>query len=235
MIEKHTTIFFVSPRSSMDRTWASGAQNVGSIPAEGTWSEAEGTRGRDRSRLGRAKRGSPSGRLWRRTVSMFRNEVKEPKQFGGRGFLPKGHKACIIYKHMSLTHHHISIPTTKREELIDITDTIQHIVAAANVEKGLATMFVQGSTAAIMIQENWDNTVQTDVVDLFQKLVPRGVWKHDEHDGNGDAHLKAGIVGPSKTIPIQNGRLALGRWQNLFLCEFDGPREKRPILISIFN
>jgi secondary thiamine-phosphate synthase enzyme len=83
-----------------------------------------------------------------------------------------------------------------------------------------------------MIQENWDDSVQTDVVDLFRKLIPRGVWLHDRQDGNGDSHLKAGIVGPSETIPVMDGKLGLSTWQNIFLCEFDGPRESREIVIS---
>ena len=66
-----------------------------------------------------------------------------------------------------------------------------------------------------MIQENWDEGVQRDVVDLLRKLIPKGVWLHDAQDGNGDAHLKSGIVGPSETIPVVDGRLWLSRWQNL--------------------
>ena len=72
-----------------------------------------------------------------------------------------------------------------------------------------------------MIQENWDDSVQRDVISLLNKLIPNGVWEHDRQDGNGDAHLKAGIVGPQETIPIVNGKMGLSTWQNIFLCEFD--------------
>jgi secondary thiamine-phosphate synthase enzyme len=103
------------------------------------------------------------------------------------------------------------------------------------VEDGLMVLYVQGATAALMIQENWDESVQTDVVNLLQKLIPRGVWLHDQQDGNGDAHLKAGLVGPSESIPIIDGRLGLSRWQNIFLCEFDGPRSERRVVCTIIK
>jgi secondary thiamine-phosphate synthase enzyme len=84
-----------------------------------------------------------------------------------------------------------------------------------------------------MIQENWDESVQNDVVNLLSNLIPKGVWQHDAQDGNGDSHLKSGLIGPSQTVPIVDGNLALGRWQNIFLCEFDGPRKDRQILVTI--
>jgi secondary thiamine-phosphate synthase enzyme len=94
-------------------------------------------------------------------------------------------------------------------------------------------VYVQGATAAIMIQENWDESVQTDVVHLLQKLIPKGVWLHDRQDGNGDAHLKSGLVGPAETIPLVDGKLGLSRWQNVVLCEFDGPRSERTIVCTV--
>ncbi len=84
-----------------------------------------------------------------------------------------------------------------------------------------------------MIQENWDESVQTDVINLLGKLIPRGVWLHDQQDGNGDSHLKAGLVGPSETVPIIDGQLGLSRWQNLFFCEFDGPRRDRRVICTV--
>jgi secondary thiamine-phosphate synthase enzyme len=127
----------------------------------------------------------------------------------------------------------ISVVTRDREGLYDITHEVEAIVASSGIETGLVNVYVRGATAGIMIQENWDQSVQTDVVNLFRKLIPQGVWLHDQQDGNGDSHLKAGIVGPQETIPIMNGEMALSTWQNIFLCEFDGPRKKRDILITI--
>lgn len=127
----------------------------------------------------------------------------------------------------------ISLRTDKQNGLYDITQQVKKIVAQSRVQTGIVNVYVQGATAAIMIQENWDESVQNDVVTLLRKLIPAGVWKHDAQDGNGDAHLKAGIVGASETIPIVEGHLGLSTWQNIFLCEFDGPRSQRNVVVSV--
>jgi secondary thiamine-phosphate synthase enzyme len=129
----------------------------------------------------------------------------------------------------------ISVSTSRREELVDITVQVQEAVIKSGVENGLAVLYVQGATAALMIQENWDESVQTDVVNLLRKLIPKGIWLHDRQDGNGDSHLKAGLVGPSESIPIIDSRLGLSRWQNIFLCEFDGPRSERVVVCTIIR
>jgi secondary thiamine-phosphate synthase enzyme len=127
----------------------------------------------------------------------------------------------------------IKVSSDKRNGLYDITAEVRKVVKASNINNGLVNVYVRHATAAIMIQENWDESVQNDVVSLLSRLIPKGVWEHDEQDGNGDAHLKSGLVGPSETIPLIDGELALGRWQNIFLCEFDGPRHDRQIVISV--
>lgn len=132
-------------------------------------------------------------------------------------------------------HENICVRTNQREELVDITEQVQEAVARTRIENGLAALYVQGATAALMIQENWDESVQTDVLNLLRKIIPRGVWLHDRQDGNGDAHLKAGLVGPSESIPVIDSRLGLSRWQNIFLCEFDGPRQERQVVCTIIG
>lgn len=127
----------------------------------------------------------------------------------------------------------IEISTDKRETLVDITAEVEQVVRACNITDGLVALYFQGATGAIMIQENWDDSVQTDVVNLLAKLIPCGIWLHDQQDGNGDSHLKAGLVGPSETIPLIDGKLGLSRWQNIFFCEFDGPRRKRTIICTV--
>jgi secondary thiamine-phosphate synthase enzyme len=129
----------------------------------------------------------------------------------------------------------LTLSTGSREELVDITDAVRAVVERSGVRDGLVAVYAQGATAAIMIQENWDDSVQTDVVELLRKLIPRGVWLHDRQDGNGDAHLKSGVVGPSETIPLIDGRLGLSRWQNLFFCEFDGPRRDRRVVVTVLR
>jgi secondary thiamine-phosphate synthase enzyme len=127
----------------------------------------------------------------------------------------------------------ITVSTNKRNGLYDITDKVRTILKESKVQNGLINIYVRHATAAIMIQENWDESVQNDVVNLLSNLIPKGVWEHDAQDGNGDSHLKSGLIGPSETLPIVDGNLALGRWQNIFVCEFDGPRKDRQILITI--
>ena len=129
----------------------------------------------------------------------------------------------------------IQIATIAREGLYDITRLVENVVQQSGIQQGLVNVYAQGATAAVMIQENWDDSVQTDVVHLLQKLIPRGVWLHDQQDGNGDSHLKAGLVGPSETIPIVNGKMGLSTWQNIFFCEFDGPRQERIVLVTILR
>ena len=129
----------------------------------------------------------------------------------------------------------IQISTPSHNGLYDITRQVEAIVSESGIQNGLVNVYVQGATAAIMIQENWDESVQNDVVNLLQKLIPQGVWQHDAQDNNGDAHLKAGIVGPSETIPILEGELGLSTWQNIFLCEFDGPRRERNIVLTLYS
>lgn len=127
----------------------------------------------------------------------------------------------------------IQIETDKHNGLFDITIYIDDIIKKSNIQNGTVNVYVQGATAAIMIQENWDDSVQNDVINLLSKLIPSGVWQHDAQDNNGDSHLKAGLIGPSETIPIINGKMGLSTWQNIFLCEFDGPRQKRNIIVTI--
>lgn len=129
----------------------------------------------------------------------------------------------------------ITLNTDKRERLYDITQEIRDFVDKSSVSSGLLSVYAQGATSAIMIQENWDDSVQEDVIDYLAQEFPKGAWKHDKQDGNGDAHLKAGIVGPGEIIPIIDGQLGLSQWQNVFFCEFDGPRQGRKVVLTILG
>ena len=129
----------------------------------------------------------------------------------------------------------IQIETDKQNGLFDITEEVRHIVKNSGIAEGIVNIYVQGATAGIMIQENWDQSVQNDVINLLKKLIPAGIWEHDRQDNNGDSHLKAGLVGPSETVPLINGEMGLSTWQNIFLCEFDGPRTKRTILVTVIK
>lgn len=129
----------------------------------------------------------------------------------------------------------IYLQTGQREVLVDITGQVRNVVSQSKIRNGLVSIYAQGATAAIMIQENWDDSVQTDVINLLGKMIPKGVWLHDAQDGNGDAHLKSGLVGPSETVPLIEGQLGLSRWQNIFFCEFDGPRSDRKVVCTVIE
>jgi secondary thiamine-phosphate synthase enzyme len=129
----------------------------------------------------------------------------------------------------------ITLRTDKKNGLYDITSKVQEVIKESKVKTGIASVYAHGSTAAIMIQENWDQSVQNDVVTLLNRLIPSGIWEHDHQDNNGDAHLKAGLVGASETIPVVDGTAGLSTWQNIFLCEFDGPRNQREVVVTVIG
>jgi secondary thiamine-phosphate synthase enzyme len=129
----------------------------------------------------------------------------------------------------------IIIRTDRQNGLYDITSEVTSVISQSKVKTGIASVYARGSTAAIMIQENWDQSVQNDVITLLKKIIPSGIWEHDHQDNNGDAHLKAGLIGASETIPITDYKPGLSTWQNIFFCEFDGPREKREIVVTIIE
>jgi secondary thiamine-phosphate synthase enzyme len=127
----------------------------------------------------------------------------------------------------------LTFETKEREELVDITDDLRAVVAEYGKDSELCALYALGATAAIMIQENWDPDIKKDVIDCLQTIAPKGRWIHDRIDGNGDAHIKAGIIGPSEVIPVQDGKLLLSTWQNIFFCEFDGPRSSRKVVVTL--
>jgi len=136
---------------------------------------------------------------------------------------------------MRCLHSILTLETTAREALYDITEPVRKAVKESGIKNGLVSIYAQGATAAIMIQENWDESVQNDVIALLRRLIPRGGWEHDRQDGNADAHLKAGLVGPGETGPLVDGKLGLSTWQNIFFCEFDGPRKNRRVVVTVLG
>jgi secondary thiamine-phosphate synthase enzyme len=110
--------------------------------------------------------------------------------------------------------------------LVDVTEQVGEIVAASGAVSGVCYVFVPHTTAGVMINEHADPDVATDLEGVFDRLVPhRGPYRHAE--GNTDSHAKAVMVGVSQLIFVEKGKLALGTWQGVFLCEFDGPRERK--------
>lgn len=126
----------------------------------------------------------------------------------------------------------VVVSSTRREELIDVTAELK-AVAAEHPEAALMALYARGATSAVMIQENWDPNIREDICACLRSLIPKGKWLHDRVDGNADAHIKAGIIGPSAHIPMDQGELLLSTWQNVFFCDFDGPRNNRELVVTL--
>ena len=122
------------------------------------------------------------------------------------------------------------VKTARKYQVIDITPRVQEIVEQDGSTDGLCCVFVPHATAAVTINENADPNIGEDLQDALAKLIPEGIWRHDQIDGNAAAHIKAAILGPSETVPVKDRRLVLGTWQSLMLVEFDGPRERLVIV-----
>ena len=119
----------------------------------------------------------------------------------------------------------LSVSTNRREEMVDVTGLVRQAVAELGVDAGLCLIFSPHTTCAVTVNEGWDPDVQTDVLRHLRSLVPRDAgFAHSE--GNSDSHIKTIAVGPSVLLPIDEGQVRLGRWQAVFLCEFDGPRQR---------
>jgi secondary thiamine-phosphate synthase enzyme len=120
----------------------------------------------------------------------------------------------------------IRIRTTERCQMREITSELEEIVGRSGVREGV--LFAQSlhTTAALTINENADPDVVRDVVGKMGRLVPKEEWQYEHAEGNSDSHLKTSLFGPALSVLISDGRLVLGRWQGVYLCEWDGPRER---------
>ena len=126
----------------------------------------------------------------------------------------------------------IAVPTSSRCQFIDITREVERAVLNEGVREGLCHVFVPHTTAGVTINENADPDVSRDVQVALTGLVPeRGDYRHAE--GNSDSHVKSTVVTCSATVPVSGGRLALGTWQAIYFCEFDGPRRRRCLVTAI--
>ena len=128
----------------------------------------------------------------------------------------------------------LTVQTAVRNQMLEITAAVQSVVAKRAVRSGMVIVYVAHTTAGITINENADPAVKADFLRKLETLIPQNeaYYRHDE--GNSDAHLKASLVGMSTTVLVEAGRLQLGRWQGIYLCEFDGPRERR-VLVKVVS
>lgn len=119
----------------------------------------------------------------------------------------------------------LQVKTARRTHLVNITAEVQRVVSESRVQSGLCHLYVSHTTAGITINEGDDPDVARDIEATLDRLVPKDAgYKH--YEGNADSHVKSTLVGVSQTVPVENGRLAVGRWQAIFFCEFDGPRTR---------
>jgi len=124
----------------------------------------------------------------------------------------------------------IKVQSTKREELIEITSEVENILHDTKAESGVCVLFTQHTTCGLTINENADPDVKHDILLFLKNTIPQFYegFRHFEH--NSDAHLKSSLIGSSVTVPFADGKLLLGRWQGIYLCEFDGARERKIII-----
>ncbi|MGB7028894.1 MAG: secondary thiamine-phosphate synthase enzyme YjbQ [Candidatus Acidiferrum sp.] len=120
----------------------------------------------------------------------------------------------------------LRVKTERRTEFVDVTSEVKLAVERAGVASGVCCVYVPHTTAGVVINEHFDPDVATDLEGVFERLVPRvGPYRHVE--GKSDSHAKAVLTGSSQMIFVEEGKLMLGRWQGVFFCEFDGPRERK--------
>src|SRR5215210_6594218 len=126
----------------------------------------------------------------------------------------------------------LKVQSTQREEMIEITREVEKHLRESEVSEGVCVLFTQHTTCGLTINENADPDVKSDMLLFLKNTIPQFYegFRHFEH--NSDAHIKASLVGSSVTVPFENGKLLLGRWQGIYLCEFDGARERK-VLVKI--
>lgn len=123
------------------------------------------------------------------------------------------------------------VKTDRRTQLLDVTAQVQKAVSTTRIARGICYLYVPHTTAAITINECADPDVARDIEGAMDRLVPAtGPYRHSE--GNSDSHVKSALVGTSQSVFVVDGKLALGRWQGILFCEFDGPRERR-LLVKV--
>ena len=123
----------------------------------------------------------------------------------------------------------LSVSTKERYQLIDITDKVSQIIEKNQWQEGLVLVFVPHSTCAILLTEN-ETGLKEDWVSVFKKIVDNLNFKHNQIDNNADSHILSGLIGQGKVLPLLDGKLKIGTWQQIFLVELDGPRTRNVII-----
>ncbi len=133
-----------------------------------------------------------------------------------------------------MSTHRIKVRSRGREELVEFTDEVRRLLRESGAREGVCVLFSRHTTAGLTINENADPDVPRDMLHALRTLIPQHGMGFRHGEENSDAHLKTTLVGPGVNVPFADGELLLGRWQGIFLCEFDGPRE-REVMLSIMG
>jgi len=151
--------------------------------------------------------------------------------------MAKGTNGCWLKSlaNEMLFRKELTFSTDRLEDLVDITAEINEVISESGMDSGVCNIYVPHATSGVVVNENDDPNIIEDVLGTLRKMAPRGSFLHDRIDGNGDAHVKSAIVGPSESIPFENRRLLLGTWQSVMLCEFDGPKYGRKVIVTLFT
>ncbi|HEX8747786.1 MAG TPA: secondary thiamine-phosphate synthase enzyme YjbQ [Pyrinomonadaceae bacterium] len=124
----------------------------------------------------------------------------------------------------------LRVRSREREQLVEFTDEVRRRLKEAGASDGICVLYVQHTTAGLTINENADPDVPRDMLHALRTLIPQHGMDFRHGEENSDAHIKSSLVGTSVTVPFRDGELMLGRWQGIFLCEFDGPRERSVVM-----
>ena len=129
--------------------------------------------------------------------------------------------------------HTLKVKSAQREEMVEITVEVELVLKESGRDEGVCHLYTQHTTCGLTINENADPDVKSDTLGFLRRLIPQydPDFRHFEH--NSDAHIKSSLVGCSAIVPFAHGKLLLGRWQGIYLCEFDGPRERKVIVTII--
>ena len=132
-----------------------------------------------------------------------------------------------------MSTHRLRVRSREREEMVEFTEEVRRVLRESGAREGACVLYVRHTTAAVTVNENADPDVQRDMLHALRTLIPQHGMGFRHGEQNSDAHIKTSLVGPSVTIPFADGELLLGGWQGIFLCEFDGPREREVVLSII--
>ena len=129
----------------------------------------------------------------------------------------------------------ITFPTSKEIELVNVTSKVKKILEESEVKEGICILFAPHATGMLIINED-EPGLKGDILQSLQRIIPKKAnYRHDEIDDNAFSHILSALIGTEKVIPVKNGRLQLGTWQEIFFVETDGPRERRRVVVTIIG